>query len=138
MKYFLSVLLGLFSGLILMSIFEYLALMIFPLPEDINIKDFNSIANNMDRIPDINLIMLLVCFAISSMFAGFISAKVKTKHSRIPVLIIGILLTVGCFIYCMEIPQPVWVVILSSVIFLPMAYLGGRLGIGYKRKMYTY
>jgi hypothetical protein len=129
---------GLLTGFVTLSLLEYLVFVLFPLPAGIDAKSIDSLAQNMDQIPQINFILILLSFALASLVAGFVSVKIRTQNSRIPVLIIGIIFTIGGFINSMEIPQPIWMVIISSIIFIPMVYLGGRIGIGNKRKLPSY
>ena len=138
MKYFFSTIIGLLSGFVTLYFLEYLVFILFPLPNGIDVKSIESLSQNMDQIPQINFIMVLVCFAIASLVSGFVSVKIRTRNSRIPVIIIGLLFTIAGFINSMEIPQPIWMVIISSIIFIPMVYLGGKLGLGNKRKLPAY
>jgi hypothetical protein len=135
MKYLISILIGLISGIVTLFLMMYFALLLFPLPKFIDIQNKESLAQNMDQIPQINFIIILLGFALGSLVAGFVSVKVKTLNSRIPVIIIGLLFTFAVFVNSIYVPQPIWMVIGSSMIFIPMVYLGGRLGIGSKKRI---
>lgn len=128
MKYFISTIIGLITGIICISLFEYLILNVFPLPANIDMQDINSIEENMDSIPLINFIMVLIGYALASFIAGFVSIKIKTHNPVLPIMIIGIVLTVFGFINFVTIPHPIWMIVIGSIIFIPMVWLGGKLG----------
>lgn len=128
MKYFLSTVIGLITGIVGISIFEYISVYAFPLPAEIDTQDINSITENMNNIPLINLILVIASYGLASLIAGFVSVKIKTGNSIIPILNIGILLTIFGFINFITIPHPIWMILVGSVTFIPMTWLGGKLG----------
>ncbi len=129
MKYFLSSTVGLLTGIVGIYFFELLFLYLLPSPAGIDMQDKNSIAENMDNIPIINFIMLIVGYGIGSFIAGFVSAKIKTHNPLTPVIIIGVILTILGFIYFLTIPHPLWVIVVGSITFIPAVWLGGKVGI---------
>jgi len=136
MKYFLSTILGLIAGFVSISLLEYVFNIIFPLPTGIDVKSVDSMIENMDRIPMVNMILVIVSYALSSLIAGFISVKIKTLKPIGPVLTIGVLFTAACFINFNLIPHPLWMVLICSITFVPMTWLGGQLGL-YNNKGYN-
>lgn len=128
MKYFTGTIIGALVGIICISLFEYLSVYLFPLPPDIDMQDINSISANMDSIPLVNLIAVSVGFALASFIAGFVCAKIKTHNPIIPLLSIGIILTILGFVNFLTIPHPLWMIVVGSATFIPMTFLGGKIG----------
>ena len=91
-------------------------------------QDINSIKENMDSIPLVNLIMVIVSYAIASLIAGFVSIKIKTINPLIPIITIGVILTLFGFINFLTIPHPLWMIVIGSITFIPMTWLGGKMG----------
>ncbi|MFM9945632.1 MAG: hypothetical protein ACKVQB_10420 [Bacteroidia bacterium] len=129
MKYFLCTIIGLLTGLVCISLFEYLSIYLFPLPSGLDMQDMNSIAENMDSIPLVNFILVLVSYALASFIAGFVSVKIRTPKPQLPVITIAILLTAFGFVNFLTIPHPLWMIIAGSVTFIPMVWLGGKAGL---------
>ncbi len=128
MRHLISSVIGILTALVLFSFFFFLSIKFVPLPHGLDIQDINSITYNLDQIPIINFVSVLFCYALASFFAGFVSIKIKTPSPRIPLLIIGIVLTFLGFINFMSIPLPIWMIIIGSFTFLSMTWLGGKMG----------
>ena len=128
MKYFFSSLFGLIVGVLASLILVYLSTYVAPLPSGINILSIDSIIDNLDDIPDTNLVLVIVSYALASLLAGFSSVKIETEHPWIPLSIIGALLTVAGFINFVFVPLKLWVLLVGSFTFFPMTRLGGMLG----------
>ncbi len=128
MKYFFSTLTGLIIGTGCILLFLYLTFVIFPLPSEIDFKNLDSIRENMEIIPDINFAMIVVSYGIASFLAGFTSAKIRTFNPMIPLIIIGVTLTLIGFINFIAVLLPLWVVVIGSFTFFPFTRLGGKLG----------
>ncbi len=129
MKYVLSTILGLLVGLISLITLVYVSILIFTLPKGIDVFNLESIRENIDYIPDINLAMIVVAYGLASFLAGFICVKIHTENPTIPIFIIGVLLTILGFVNFIFIPYPLWVLVVGSFTFLPLARLGGSLGL---------
>jgi len=129
MKYFLSTLIGLIVGLISLITFIYLSIIVFALPKGIDVFSLESIRENIDSLPDINLAMIVVAYGLASFLAGFFCVKIYTEKPTIPIFIIGVILTALGFVNFIFIPYPLWVLVIGSFTFLPLVRLGGSLGL---------
>ena len=129
MRYFISTLLGLVVGLVSIYGCLYLSTLIFALPEGLNILSLESIRENIEELPTVNLLMIVLAYAIASFLAGFTSVKIETGKPVIPLFIIGGVLTALGFINFIFISYPLWVLVVGSVTFLPLTRLGGSLGL---------
>ncbi|MCC6837959.1 MAG: hypothetical protein IT234_05420, partial [Bacteroidia bacterium] len=67
--------------------------------------------------------------------AGALTSTFIAKEKHIPhaINIGGILMGLGA-INLFTIPHPTWMIIISLIVFLPSAYLGGWLGLKWKIK----
>ncbi len=127
MKYLISISIGLLTGLLSISLSEYAVMAMFPLNNSFDFQDITVLYENMNTTPMQNLISILIGYALSSLLAGFVSTKIKTGNHFIPIIIIGITLTMFGFIYLLIIPHPLWMVVAGSIIFIPMTWLGSKI-----------
>jgi hypothetical membrane protein len=125
-KNVLSVIAGVIAGFILILIFETIGHLIAPLPEGIDISDIESIKENLDKIPVLNMVLVLVAYAIGAFGAGFVAVKIAKTQKISMALITGLILMLFGIFNLMTIPHPVWFIIVNLFLFLPMAWAGGK------------
>jgi hypothetical protein len=126
LKSILAVIVGLFSGSIVIFLVQGLGSFFYPLSEDVDPRNVEAMKELINEMPAGALIMVLAAWAIGSFAAGFFSAmiapKSKIKHS----IITGTILLIFGIINMLTIPHPAWFVIIGVLIYIPFAYLGGK------------
>jgi hypothetical membrane protein len=128
-KNVLSVIAGVIAGFILILVFETIGHLIAPLPEGIDISDIESIKENLDKIPVLNMVLVLVAYAIGAFGAGFVTIKIAKTQKINMALITGLILMLFGIFNLITIPHPVWFTIVNLFLFLPMAWAGGKSGL---------
>ncbi len=134
MKNILSVIAGLGAGVAVLIVLELLTAFLFPLPKgiDLSLADEETKEFLMQMMPKGVMIMLLSNYLIASLAGGFVSSLISKKiwHP----LMVGGLLTVANIFNLMEVPHPFWLAVTSMFMFLPFAFLGGKIGLMVKKK----
>jgi ABC-type multidrug transport system permease subunit len=73
-------------------------------------------------------IALLLGYIIGSFASGFVMRKLSQWDSLVLPLIVGLLGTAGWFYTVVQIPHPMWVIVLGFLCYIPFAILGYRSG----------
>lgn len=85
----------------------------------------------MKMIPAGAFILVLSGYGIGALLGGFVSALVSGKIIH-PVLAGAGLLMAGIF-NLLILPHPAWFAIVSLILFLPVAFLGGKIGLAIRK-----
>lgn len=117
-----------------MQIIQVLGHLIDPPPANIDLTDIEAINNYIASAPVIVFVIVIFSYFIGSFVGAFSSVFVsKEKHMSHAINIGGILMGLGA-INLFTIPHPIWMIVISLLVFLPAAYLGARLAIKIKMK----
>ncbi len=122
-----AIIIGFLAGIIIISLIESFAANLFANTE-------NYIAPNENEDFDLAfkhlsiplLIFILFAYSIGSFLGGFIASVIGKGIKN--ALVTGLLLMAGGIINLLIIQHPLWFVISGLIIYLPMAYVGGKLG----------
>ncbi|MDP2236636.1 MAG: hypothetical protein Q8J88_09400 [Bacteroidales bacterium] len=123
----IAIIIGFLAGIIIISLIESFAANLFATTENYiapNENDDFNIAFKHLSIP--LLVFVLIAYTIGSFLGGFIASIIG--KGIINALASGLLLMAGGIINLLIIQHPLWFVISSLIIYLPMAYIGGKLG----------
>lgn len=124
----LSVIAGILSSFTVIVIVESIGHYISPMPAEVHINNPDAIKSYIETAPAIVFIMVILAYVLGSFTGGLIAALIATKNKNIKALTVGgILMGLGIF-NLITIPHPAWVTILALSVFIPFAYLGGKLG----------
>lgn len=87
-----------------------------------------SYAAYMQTFPVAAFVAVIAGYALAAFAGGFISTKMGRRWSSgaTLALIVGVLLTLGELVIANFWPQPVWFIIVSLFIFIPVSILGYR------------
>lgn len=136
MKNILSVIAGLITGVILIFLLEMLVPMVYPPPPglDFTKADRETMEMLMSLMPLSAMIFVLANYAIASLAGGLVSSLISKKMGQ--PLMVGGFLTVANIFNLVEIPHPLWMAVTSMLVFLPFAFVGGKIGmrLGINRK----
>ncbi len=119
-----AVLIGLITGLVVISLVEHMGQMLFP-----SVVEIQSETNTQDSvdflaaIPANRLFFILLSYFLGSFLAGAVSVII-VRQSQIALLPGMILFLLG-ILQVVFIPHPLWFIIFSLSIYIPAAYLGG-------------
>lgn len=97
-------------------------------PAGFDFNDKEALKAYVGTLPD-KAFYILLTFWVLSVFAAALIAALIARAAKIRVaLIVGIILMIGSAINVFTIPHPVWLRIITIVQYIPVAYIGGRLG----------
>lgn len=132
MKKSLILLAGIFVGTLIIYLLELVRDLLFP---DASVVD-SGIADNfegmIERLPFTALLFTIGAYAIGSFCGGFITSLLSRTSSLANAILVGIVLLVFGLIYFFILPRPFWFVIVSLLLSVPCAYLGGKASFSFK------
>ncbi len=130
----LSVVTGVVTGIILISVGEYLLPHFYPFPVEININDRTQLQSAIQQMPLGASLFLLVNYAVASFVAGCLATllikkvPVKKEINKIrPALICGTVFTLSGISNSIMIGHPLWFSVANLFVYIPFAYLGYKL-----------
>ncbi len=123
----LSVMVGVILAFVLVAVIETSGHLVFPPPEGMDPSDPESIAAAMEEIPAVALLPVLIAWAVGSFGGAFLAARLAGSSKTTCALIVGVLVMAAGIFNLVAIPHPLWFTVVSLLVFLPAAYLGGRL-----------
>ena len=130
----IAVLAGIISGFLTIELIENLFQHYAPIQAEIITKNtqFPDAQEWIDAFPLDRYLYILIAYLTGSFIAGFITTLLSPQKSlAFPT---GFVLLIGGFINLMLLPHPIWFILVSLSIYLPLAYLGGTLGMKLFRK----
>jgi hypothetical protein len=106
---------------------------VIPPPDGVNVNDMESIRASMHLFQPRHFIMPFVAHALGSLLGGLAAALIAASHKMTFALVIGIVHLAGGIAAALLIPAPTWFVALDLVVsYIPMAWIGGKIGGGSK------
>lgn len=103
---------------------------VVPPPQGVDVTDMESIASSIHLFEIQHFLFPFLAHAFGSLTGGMTAALVGTTRHIVLALIVGGIFLLGGLINVVMIPGPVWFAVLDILVaYLPMAWLGGRLGV---------
>ncbi|MCI0691234.1 hypothetical protein L0337_04405 [candidate division KSB1 bacterium] len=124
----LAVVGGIVVGGIVVFVVEWISSLIYPLPAGLDMADKEAMKAYVAALPIGALLFVLLAYVLGGLTGGWLAAKIaRDSQIRLSLIVGGVLLLFG-IINLVTIPHPLWFAVLSVLVFLPAAYLGGKLG----------
>ena len=102
---------------------------VIPPPAGVKVDDMESIRANAHLFEPKHFVMPFLAHALGSVCGGLVAALIAVTRKMTYALVIGFVHLVGGIVAAWLIPAPVWFIVLDLVVaYVPMAWLGGRLG----------
>jgi len=122
----LSVIAGILVGGLGIMMIQAISGEIYPWPEGLDYNDKDAFAAFVSTLPVGAFLMVILSYIVGSFFGGMTATAVaKEKYSS--ALIVGFALTIAGVMNAMAIPQPMWVSIVSILVFIPFAFFGAKI-----------
>lgn len=118
---------ALIIAVVLILIVQQINLLLFPLPEWVDVNNSEHLAQIMASLPLAALLMVEFSYIFGSLGAGLFIAKLAKEKKLIFVLIVGGLLTLAGFANLASVAHPLWFAILTSITYLPFTWIGSRI-----------
>ncbi|WP_062544891.1 YrzE family protein [Rufibacter tibetensis] len=126
-KSILSVVGGAAIGVFTISLVQYLSHQLYPMPASLNPKDPDAVATFLNNAPTAALLLVLFAYALGSFFGGMVAARYAPRKPVLHALLVGLSLMVAGIANLLSFPHPTWFVVVSLLIYLPMAFFGGNM-----------
>lgn len=91
-------------------------------PEGQDVKEISSSTNTNTQ-----LLVLMLAHAVASFFGGMIVARFLPTEWKKFCIRFGWILTFFNVLNLIMLPHPIWFVIASNLVYIPFAYLGGKM-----------
>lgn len=99
------------------------------LPEGIDPTNVESLKNGIHLFEPIHFLTPFLAHAIGTLFGALIAARFGVTKKLILAMIVGGLFLLGGISNSFSIPAPMWFIVLDLIVaYIPMAYLGWKLG----------
>ena len=125
LKLIAAVFVGLMIGVIVIFIIETLGHSLYPPPPGIDLTNSDAMAEIIQQAPVGALLFVILAYAIGSFVGGAVTHLIGRFPKQIDALITGLILLIFGAYNLINIPHPLWMVILGLLCFLPSAYFGG-------------
>ncbi len=126
LKNALAVVAGIIIGSTVNMALVYLGPSIIPLPEGVNMENF---AENINLFETKHFIFPFLAHALGTLVGAFVAAKIAVNNKMNYALVIGGFFLLGGIINVMMLGGPTWFKVADLVLaYIPMAWIGGRLG----------
>jgi hypothetical protein len=129
----LAVVVGIVVGGALMLLGHAASMLIFPWPKDVDLYDREAVAAYIATMPDSAFVLAFLSHAMAPLGGGFVAAWIAGRAKVIHALIVGAFFLVGGVMNLFDLPQhPLWFRFADPLMYLPVAYVAGRLAPGGK------
>ena len=118
---------GLAVSIAVISGFQYLNSLLFPLPAGLDPKNPDDVAAIVAQAPFLAMLGVEISYAAGAFLGGAIVGKIVSGRAVAFALGLGALLTVFNITNLVSIPHPLWMAILTTITFVPLTWLGARL-----------
>lgn len=132
-KKILAVIAGTFIGWTIVFTGEMIAHLMHAPPAGFDFNDQEAVKQLMASMPASAFLFLVFVWGLSSFGGGLLTALIVKDDWKKLALITGSILLLGAIINMFMVPHPLWVNVLTILIYIPAAYFGGKLA-GRKRK----
>ncbi|RMF44098.1 MAG: hypothetical protein D6753_03475 [Planctomycetota bacterium] len=125
----LAVVAGVVIGSIVNMVIVMVGPLVVPLPAGVDMSNPDALAENIRLLKPANFLAPWLAHALGTLVGAWVAARVAASHKMRFALGIGAVFLIGGIAMVATIGGPRWFAALDLLgAYLPMAYLGGRLG----------
>jgi hypothetical protein len=99
---------------------------LYPMPPGTDFSDSEAMRAVMTRLPRAALLIVLLGWGVATVAGAWIAARVGGRRQG-PAWTVGVVLLGAAVFNLLELPHPLWFWVVGVALFLPAAWLGGRL-----------
>lgn len=109
----LGVIAGAVTGIVTISLVQWIGHQVFPIPADIDPTDIEALASYMDRIPLASKLAVVVAWTLGPIVGGIVGGRIAQARwaSWVP----GGLTALGLVLNATMIPHPIWMLALGAL-----------------------
>ena len=123
----LAVISGVAVGMIFVLVGDYGASLIVPFPKDIDMSNKQNLVEFMSHVPVSAFLAMLTGYMAGAFLGGLVATLISGREFLRPAMVVGIILTISNIFNQMEIPHPLWFTVVSTLVYIPMAWCGYRI-----------
>jgi hypothetical protein len=124
----LAIIIGIIAGSVINAGLIFLCNVIFGAPEGMDLLDAESVKTHADKLTTANFAGTLLAHQLGALVGAFVAAKIAPAGKMMFSIAIGVWFLL-CGIYASTlIPAPTWYIIADFVLYIPFAFIGGKLG----------
>ena len=128
-KNILFVLLAVVAGMLFLSLGHMVSNMILPPPAGMDVSNMESFKANAHLLTSGHWALALLSHALGPLIGGAIIGRFAHNPHRPLVWIIGLAFLIAGVLNLYSIPHPLWFKIADIAMYIPMAFLGWKLGV---------
>ncbi len=129
LKNILAIIAGIVGGGIVNMGIVSLSGSVIPPPEGVDPSSMESLKENMHLFGPQHFVMPFLAHALGTLAGALLAALIASTRKMTFALVIGFFFLAGGIMMVFMVPSPVWFAILDlAVAYIPMAWLGGKLG----------
>jgi sorbitol-specific phosphotransferase system component IIBC len=125
---FLAVLVGLVAATAIVFGADQISHLLHPPPQNLSFSNREAIEIYMLSVPFPAFLPMFSGWIFSSFLGAFVAAKISLHRKMVPGLITGGILFIGAMVNLFSIPHPMWMMVGAILLYMPAAFLGGKLG----------
>lgn len=127
LKNALIVIVSISSGGFVIYLSQMLIKLWFPLPQDVDSGNMDSMKTYILNAPAGSLALVIVSHALASFVSGWLISNFARSNLSFLTLLVGLMWTLFGVVNIVLIPHPIWFSIADTCVFLPMTILGSRI-----------
>lgn len=124
----LAVVVGTVVAGVVIALVQALGHQVYPAATPADMKDPEALAALVASMPAGALWFVVAAYAAGSFVGGAAAAYIGRSFPMRLALVVGVLLLILGIINLVSIPHPLWFSVVSLLVFLPAAWLGGKVG----------
>jgi hypothetical protein len=123
----LAIFAGIATGFLIVTFGDLISHQFIIVPKDLNQNDKKAFADFIAHIPIKYLIAIVGYWLLSSFFGAMVASLINKNGWRNSSLIVGVILMMGAVANMLMIPHPTWMLVVTVIGYLPIAFLGGNI-----------
>lgn len=123
-----AVIVGIVVGSVVNGLIIFLSNAVFGAPDGMDLFDAASVKAHADKLTTANFIGVLLAHQLGTLVGAFIAAWIAPARKIIFAIAIGAWFLLGGVYAISLIPAPMWFVVADLILYLPVAFAGGKLG----------
>ena len=123
----LAIVVGLIAGWLIVALGDIVNHKLYPPPAGLDPSDKEALSAFVSSLPAIAFVVMIAGWAISAFTGGLVTGKITKGKWQVYSLITGGILLLASIGNMILIPHPIWVTGITIAMYLPLAYLGGKL-----------
>lgn len=125
----IAVIAGFIVGAIVNTSIVIFGPMVIPAPPGADMTTAEGIAAAMPMLEARHFVAPFLAHALGTLSGALVAALISATHKMTVAMVIGVITLIGGIIAAVMIPAPMWFIALDLIVaYIPMAYVGGRIG----------